>query len=96
MIQRTDLLQIPFYKKSCFTGSYKGMRYRIEKSSEDEQDCFLVYAFPGPYNFDSTADDTKIKSTFPFDSEGLGAVCDWLNETYSAHLSVWEKGRIVY
>ena len=35
MIQKNDVFNINFYKKEKFNGSYKGMRYRIEKQETE-------------------------------------------------------------
>ena len=39
MLERKEILSLEFYKKSPFHGSYKGVRYRIEKE-EDENACY--------------------------------------------------------
>ena len=31
MLKREDFMPIPYLKKAKFTGSYQGMRYRMEK-----------------------------------------------------------------
>lgn len=86
MIQPEDILNLNFYKKERFTGSYHGMRYLIRKGKageeEDAADCFEVYAWAGPYIFDITPDEKKISAIFPFNEEGRIQVVDWLNETY--------------
>ena len=38
MITPEDILNLNFYKKEKFTGSYKGMRYLIQKDHEEESD----------------------------------------------------------
>ena len=51
MIQNDDILNMNFYKKEKFTGSYQGMRYLIQKAQgEDESDIFRVTIWPGPYS----------------------------------------------
>ena len=42
MITNEDILNMNFYKKERFTGSYRGMRYLIRKASvrEDDADAF--------------------------------------------------------
>ena len=85
MIHTEDILSLPFYKKEKFTGSYKGMRYLIERiKDEEEKDLFCVYAWPGPYNFSTTEDSLKKKALFPFTLEGKQQVADWLNEQWNA------------
>ena len=36
MIQNDDILNMNFYKKEKFTGSYQGMRYLIQKDQEED------------------------------------------------------------
>lgn len=86
MITPEDILNLNFYKKEKFTGSYKGMRYRIQKDHEEESDhdIFRATYWPGPYNFAVTDDSLKSSATFPFTEDGKLQVVDWLNEN-------WEK-----
>ena len=72
MITAEDILNMNFYKKEKFTGSYKGMRYLVKKEKDDaENDIFRATVWPGPYNFSTTPDDQKISATFPFTEEGI-------------------------
>lgn len=53
MIQNDDILNMNFYKKEKFTGSYQGMRYLIQKDqeedAEDENVKHVFFASPsGP------------------------------------------------
>ena len=52
MITPEDILNLNFYKKEKFTGSYKGMRYLIQKEHDEESDTdvFRAIYWPGPYN----------------------------------------------
>ncbi len=89
MIKTTDLLSFNFYKKEKFTGSYKGMRYLIQKNSENEEDVFEIFTWPGPYNFASTHEDKKTRKTFPFQQESLNLIAEYLNNTYKARQDSW-------
>ena len=96
MIQNDDILNMNFYKKKKFTGSYQGMRYLIQKDQEEDaedenvkHDIFRVTIWPGPYNFASTADDLKSSAVFPFTPEGKEQVVGWLNEQWSARRTEW-------
>jgi len=81
MITAEDILNMNFYKKEKFTGSYKGMRYLVKKEKDDaENDIFRATVWPGPYNFSTTPDDQKISATFPFTEEGRQQAVDWMNE----------------
>ncbi len=102
MIERKDLYHVPFYKKSDFTGSYQGMRYRIGKvtlkeekdGAEIERTILRVTAWPGPYAFDATADDKKESEEFEFSDDGITAACDWLNAHYSEKEDLYKRSHI--
>lgn len=85
MITSEDILNMNFYKKEKFTGSFKGMRYLIKKDrSDDDADIFRVTVWPGPYNFETTDDSEKTSAAFPFTEEGQKQVVGWLNEQWSS------------
>ena len=89
MITAEDILNMNFYKKEKFTGSYKGMRYLVKKEKDDaENDIFRATVWPGPYNFSTTPDDQKISATFPFTEEGRQQAGDWMNEQWRSR-SEW-------
>ena len=81
MIQRKDLLAFDFYKKEKFTGSLCGMRYRIEKTTEQDTEQLLVWTWPGPYGFAATKEE-KEEKRFPFAEESLEEIADYLNRVY--------------
>ena len=74
MIQRSDILSIPFLKKSAYTGSFQGMRYRLEKwkPEEAENESLRVAVWNGPYNYDVTKEEEK----------ECQKICDDLGVTY--------------
>ena len=47
MITPEDILNLNFYKKEKFTGSYKGMRYLIQKDYEEESDHDIFVPLTG-------------------------------------------------
>ena len=50
MITTEDILNMNFYKKEKFTGSYKGMRYLVKKEKDDaENDIFRATVWPGKF-----------------------------------------------
>ena len=92
MISYDDVLSLNFYKKEKFTGSFLGMRYRIEKAAkegDDATDVFLATVWPGPYSYASTPDEKKTMETFPFTADGKQQVVDWLNEQWQAGKDKW-------
>lgn len=70
-INKKDLLPLSFLKKSPYTGSFRGIRYRIEKQEEGEEKSLLVYTWPEPYAFSHTPEEEKEKKSFSFSEKGL-------------------------
>lgn len=92
MIQRNDILSIPFLKKSPFTGSYQGMRYRLERlAGEDETEGLLVHIWEGPYSFDATSKDQCSSREFSFDESGICQSIQWLNACWSQEEERWRR-----
>lgn len=91
MLKSSDLFHPAFYKKSAYTGSMKGMRYYIEKSSENETDIFKVWIFPGPFCFEKTDPSQKECQTFPFTEESIPLIAEWLNQQYETRADFWNK-----
>jgi len=94
MITTEDVLNMNFYKKEKFTGSYKGMRYLLKKDTEEipsdnpdtpteTRTIFRCYVWPGPYNFATTPEDQKLMAVFDFTSEGKQKAVDWMNEQWT-------------
>lgn len=83
MIERKDVMPINFLKKEKFTGSFKGMRYRMEKGTvkedEAEKNILMVTTWPEPYGYDATSEEQKTKGLFPFTEEGIVSGVEWLN-----------------
>lgn len=95
MIDLHGDISIPFLKKSRFTGSYRGMRYQLQKfdkvveEATEEQEAkteplIRAVIWPEPFNFEVTADEKKHSADFPFNMDGLWAAVDWLNAEYEA------------
>ena len=82
MLTRDDVLSLGYLKKAVFHGSYRGMRFQMQKSSRDEETILQVYAWPEPFTFDKTAEELKISQEFSFDNDGLAQSIDWLNTVY--------------
>lgn len=96
MIKRKDLLTFHFYKKETFTGSYQGMRYRIQKAKEGEADLFSVATWPGPYCFAATEEEKITTKTFPFQENSLQEITDYLNAVYQQGRESWPDGVSVH
>lgn len=83
-MKRKDLLSLNFYKKSPFTGSEKGIRYKIEKSEEEK---LVAWIWPEPFAFNETEDALKTSRTFEFSENGLEEITSWINEVSRNHQS---------
>ncbi len=102
MIQRNDILSIPYLKKAAFSGSFQGMRYRLKKKEaetepaedgrEPARETFLgVTAWEGPYSYEATPKDGMEERDFPFSEEGIIEAVDWLNQMWQAQPERWKK-----
>ena len=81
MLELKDFMPVNYLKKETFTGSHKGMRFRMEKSQpQEDQTVLLVTVWPEPYGFDATPQEQKTAQTFSFDADGIASGVDWLNE----------------
>ena len=80
-------ISIQYIKKDDFTGSYKGMRYRLAKSGDGME----VVIWPGPYNFIKTPETKKQRKEFPLSIEGKEDAVKWLNEQYEVQKALWDS-----
>ena len=80
-------ISIQYIKKDDFTGSFKGMRYRLSKAGEGME----VVIWPGPYNFIKTPEEKKQREEFPLTLEGKEEAVKWLNKQYEMQRSLWES-----
>ena len=82
MLTREDVLSLGYLKKAVFHGSYRGMRFQLQKDSLEDETILRAYAWPEPFTFDKTADELKISQHFGFTNEGLEQSIQWLNQVY--------------
>lgn len=98
MIDYKDVMPISFLKKEPFTGSWQGMRYRIEKTeipisedSDEKKTVLGVCIWPQPFCYDKTEESEKTRETFEFTPEGLSQCVDWLNTKYTDEKKRWTR-----
>ena len=94
MIDKTDIASFERFKyDSPFTGSYKGMRFRIvhPKKVEGQEDVIHVDVYPGPYCFEKTPDELKVHTTYPFSVDGYEEIVSYLNRYYEENMDKWEE-----
>ncbi|MCD8369533.1 MAG: hypothetical protein LUC94_04225 [Clostridiales bacterium] len=88
-------ISVAYLKKSRFTGSYRGMRYQLERAeivgkeateTEPEEKTPVIRAtiWPEPFNFEVTAEEKKHWKNFPFTLDGIWESVDWLNAEHEA------------
>ena len=80
-------ISIQYIKKDDFTGSFKGMRYRLSKVGDGME----VVIWPGPYNFIKTPDQKKQRKEFALTIEGKEEAVKWLNEQYEQQKPLWDS-----
>ncbi|MCD8082254.1 MAG: hypothetical protein LUE86_01705 [Clostridiales bacterium] len=88
-------ISIAYLKKSRFTGSFRGMRYLLEKAEADGKETeereaagpepvIRAVIWPEPFNFEVTGEEKKHHKDFPFTTDGIWEAVDWLNAEHDA------------
>ncbi len=89
MIKLDGMISMEYIKKSPFSGSYQGMRYRIfHKKEDDDIVATLITIWKEPFSYEYTPKEMMKTKTFPYHLDGLQEGIMWLNEEY-------EKGEYV-
>lgn len=91
MIQRGDILSMEYLKKTEFTGSYQGMRYRLEGVSEEDGKRLKATIWPEPFNYFTTPEESKVSELFTFDEDGVVDAVAWMNDRYFEEKKRWEE-----
>lgn len=80
-----------YLKKTEFTGSHQGMRYRLEGVTDEEGEKRLrCTIWPEPFHFLATPSDQKEDAEFPFAEDGVAAAVAWMNDRLLAKKDIWE------
>lgn len=80
MIDRQDILSMEYLKKTEFTGSHQGMRYRLEGVTTGDEKKLLVTVWPEPFNYVTTPEEKKKRAEFSFDEDGVTDAVAWMND----------------
>jgi hypothetical protein len=103
MIRREDILPMGFLKKSDYSGSCGGLRYRLSKKSvESKSDSgedittnyLLCEIWPGPFNYHTTPVESKESKDFSFDEDGVLDAISWMNDKLAEDPGKWEKAAL--
>ena len=79
MIQREDILSMEYLKKTEYTGSHQGMRYRLEGIFAEDGKKLKVTVWPEPFNFFTTPEEEKQSCLFDFNEDGITDAVGWMN-----------------
>jgi len=84
MLKREDVLSMGYLKKTPFKGSYRGMRFMLQKAEDEGTGTTFLraWAWPEPYSFEHTDEGKKLQERFPFDETGVTDAIAWLNKVY--------------
>ncbi|MDO4296351.1 MAG: hypothetical protein Q4D90_09385 [bacterium] len=92
MINLSGMISLALLKKETFTGSERGMRFRLAKvSDEAEGDRLEAVVWPEPFQFSATEEEKKERAYFSFSQEGLTEAVAWMNERHSTEPEKWKK-----
>ena len=92
MIKREDILSMEYLKKTEFTGSHQGMRYRLEQVTDEEGVKRLkVTVWPEPFNYFKTPEEEKESCLFDFEEDGVVDAVGWMNDRLFEEKSRWEE-----
>lgn len=89
MIQRDDILSMEFLKKTEFTGSHQGMRYRLEGVSREDGRRLAATVWPEPFNYVTTPEEQKQRAEFSFDEDGVTDAVAWMNDRLFEDRELW-------
>lgn len=82
MFDAEHFKHLNYIKKEPLSGSFKGMRYLIEKWTIDEDTKMRVTVWPEPFGYAKTPEEQKTRSIFTLDQDGLTDAVSWLNAQY--------------
>jgi hypothetical protein len=77
-ISLKGMFSLALVKKEEYTGSHKGMRFRLCKADDQLQ----ATVYPEPYSWDATPEEQKESEYFALSDEGVEQAVDWLNTMY--------------
>lgn len=86
MVTNEDVFNMAFYKKKKpFTGSVKGIRYRIllevaETEDGNKEEHFSVWVWRDRFCFEVTPQEEMQKKEFEFSEAGKQQAVAWINE----------------
>ena len=92
MIELHGQAGLPYVNRNAYSGSFRGMRYRLKKKAAEEGTSLEAVIYPEPFSFEVTAEEEKTYREFPFTQEGFDEAVAWQNEEYERQKERWEQG----
>lgn len=86
-----DIMPLNYFKKEPFTGSEKGMRYRIEMVEEEEKKYLKATVWPQPFSYECTDEALMIAEKWPYSEESRQLILPWLLAEYENRREMYEK-----
>lgn len=80
MLKRENILSLEYLKKTEYTGSHQGMRYRLESVDIEKERTLKVTIWPEPLNYIMTPDTEKRTKEFVFSEDGIVDAIAWMND----------------
>ncbi len=104
MIERKDVLSVPYLKKAVFTGSHEGMRFRFAAVKKElpagegeekgkEIQVLEITAWEGPYAYAATPEEKKQRTETEFSETGIQQGIDYLNALWEAEPEKWKAAK---
>ena len=85
MIKTEDILSLEYLKKTEYTGSHQGMRYRLEGKDTEVGKKLYVSVWPEPFNYLKTPEEKKQHALFDFSEDGIIDAVAWMNDCLFAY-----------
>ena len=77
-------ISINYLKLQPYFGSYNGTSFALIK----KEDKLEAYLYPGPFGFDATPDEKKLKQEFEFSDTGYAEAVAWMDEHYKDYENI--------
>ena len=93
MIDKEMFNHYNYVMKDEYLGSDQGMRYRLKKVKNGEEDAIEVCIWPEPYGYHATPEEKKQRKLFEKRADIMPEIADWLNEQLVTQQALWNLSR---
>lgn len=95
MVEYTDVLSLQYLKKQIFSGSIKGLSYKIKSVPAGDDLMLKLYIWQGPYAYDIAKSGDIKEFEFPYTEEGRIKAIDTINEEYNSNESIYQNTSLI-